>query len=311
MGNTFFFEWEPQLMVFLQSLIGPVGVKIASFLSMFGEEYIMVVVFGFLYLCWDKQAGIFVGTNLMVNLTLNPLVKNIFMRRRPYFDHAGVKCLKPVDSSADIYDLSAQGYSFPSGHSNNASTMYGSVAAVMKKKWIWITAVVVILLVGISRVILGVHYPTDVLVGWTMGIVIIVVMSFLQKKVQRKWLLYLILVLLSSVGWFYCRSNDYYSGFGMMIGFFAGLLFEKKFVNFEETHVWWRIILRLLAGMGPFVGLNKLLKLPFPKDLLEEASITQYIIRTIRYMIVIFILTGVYPMCFRLFKSRKKEKAEE
>lgn len=307
MGNTFYFNWEPQLMVFLQSLIGPVGVKIASVISMFGEEYIMVAVFAFLYLCWDKQAGVFVGTNLMVNLTLNPLVKNIFMRRRPYFDHSEVKCLKPVDANADIYDISAQGYSFPSGHSNNAMTMYGSTAAVMKKTWIWITAAVIVLLVGISRVIVGVHYPTDVLAGWTMGIVIIVVMSFLQKKVQKRWILYLVLVLLASVGWFYCRSNDYFNGFGMMIGFFGGVLFEQKFVKFEETHVWWKIILRILAAGGLFVGLNKLFKLPFPKDLLEEASMTQYIIRTVRYMLVIFLLVGVYPMSFRLFKKKEKK----
>lgn len=309
-GNTFYFDWEPQLMVWLQSVCGDFGVKLMSLFTMLGEEYIMVAVFAFVYLCWNKKAGVFLGTNLMVELTLNPMIKNIFLRRRPYFDHEAVKCLKPVEKSADIYDISAQGYSFPSGHSNNSAAFYGSLAAAFKKRWLWILSAVIMLLVGISRVSVGVHYPTDVLAGWGIGILTIIVMSFLQKKVQKKWILYLVLVALSACGWFYCRSNDYYNGFGMMVGFFAGILFEEKFVHFKETRKWYRIILRILFGGGLFVGLNTLLKLPFPKELLESASMTQYVIRAVRYAVVVFTLAGVYPLSFRILDrfEKKQEK---
>lgn len=311
LGNTFYLGWEPVFMAWIQGWMNDFGVKFMSFLTLFGEEYMMVAIFAFIYFCWDKEAGVFIGTNLMVDLTLNPMVKNIFLRRRPYMDHEAVKCLKPVDKKADIMDISAQGYSFPSGHSNNSATFYGSIAQALKKRWMWVVTGCMMLLIGLSRVSVGVHYPTDVLAGWAIGIVILVVMSFLQKKVEKKWVLYLVLIVLSASGWFYCRSNDYFNGFGMMTGFFAGVLFEHKFVRFKETRTWYRMILRVAVGGGLFLALNSLLKLPFPKELLESATMPQYIIRFLRYAVVVFLLTGVYPLSFRLLdrvEERKKDK---
>ena len=65
MGNTFYFEWEPLLMAWIQGGLGDFGVKIMSFFSMLGEETIMVAVFAFVYYIWDKKAGVFIGINLM------------------------------------------------------------------------------------------------------------------------------------------------------------------------------------------------------------------------------------------------------
>ena len=318
MGNTFYFEWEPLLMAWIQGGLGDFGVKIMSFFSMLGEETIMVAVFAFVYYIWDKKAGVFIGINLMMIQTVNPLLKNIFLRRRPYFDHENVKCLKPVDPDADIYDISAQGYSFPSGHSNNAAGFYGSIAAYFKKSWMWIAASLLAVLVGISRFSVGVHYPTDVLAGWACGILIVIAVSILDKKIQKRWLLFLILTLLAVPGWFYCKSNDYYSGFGMMAGFFVGVLFEEKYVHFKVSRVWYRAILRILIGGGLYFGLNKLLKLPFSKELLESATMPQYIIRACRYFIIAFLLAAVFPISFKILdrveekkKTAKEAKTEE
>ena len=101
-GNTFYFEWEVSLMQWIQSWLGTVGVAIASFLTMFGEDLICVAIVGFLYWCWDKELGKDIGINLLFAVTLSGMIKNIFMRRRPYFDNEGIKCLKPADSKADI-----------------------------------------------------------------------------------------------------------------------------------------------------------------------------------------------------------------
>ena len=54
-GNTFYFEWEVSLMQWLQSWLGTVGIAIASFFTMFGEDLICVAIIGFLYWCWDKE----------------------------------------------------------------------------------------------------------------------------------------------------------------------------------------------------------------------------------------------------------------
>ena len=134
MGNTFYYAWEVALMEAIQAHLGDLGAKIASIISAFGEELVLVAIMGFIYWCWDKKTGRVIGLNVIMGLVYNPLFKNIALRRRPYMDNPGIKCLKPVDSSASIYDIKAQGYSFPSGHSTNSAIAYGSLACFYKNK---------------------------------------------------------------------------------------------------------------------------------------------------------------------------------
>ncbi|MDE6166904.1 MAG: phosphatase PAP2 family protein, partial [Acetatifactor sp.] len=196
MGNTFYFAWEPALMHWLQVHMNTLTAGFASFATLFGEELVMVVVLGFVYWCYDKNMGIYLGTNFCMAGLWNPMLKNVFMRRRPYFDHPQVQCLKPVDAGADIYDINMQGFSFPSGHSSNAATVYGSIARFSKKRSVTAAAVVITLLVGCSRFCLGVHYPTDVLCGW-LGLFTIFFIPWLGKKFSKKWVFYLVMVLIS------------------------------------------------------------------------------------------------------------------
>ena len=298
-GNTFFFGWEVRLIEWIQSWLGPVGTAIASFITLFGEEYFLVAILGFLYWCWDKEFGEYMGLNIVTGIVWNPLIKNIFLRRRPYFDNPGIKCLKPVDSGADIMDIGAQGFSFPSGHSTNSAITFGGLAAYKKTRALWILAFVAPLLVGISRFSVGVHYPTDVICGWLLGVAIILLLSFLQKKIEKRWLLHLIIFVISCAGLFYCRTNDYFSGLGLMAGFFLAIEFEPRFVKFETTRNVVAIILRMIGGFIVYLGLNALLKLPFSKEFLHSATMGAYLIRVLRYTIVSFVSIGVYPMVFR------------
>ena len=101
-GITFYFEWEPVFMQWLQSIAGNIGVKLASFFTLFGEELVLIAVLGFIYWCYDKELGKTLGQIIVVGLVWNPMLKNVVLRRRPYFDNPGVKCLRPVVSDADI-----------------------------------------------------------------------------------------------------------------------------------------------------------------------------------------------------------------
>jgi len=298
-GSTFFFDWEVALMVWLQAHLGAVGTAIASFLSMFGEQLVCVAVLGFLYWCYDKEFGKFVGLNVLTANVLNPMIKNIFIRRRPYFDHPEIQCLKPVEKGADIYDISAQGYSFPSGHSSNAVTVFSSLPLYKRNKWLTVIGVVLPLLVGVSRFCLGVHYPTDVLCGWLLGLVVILVVPVLYRRIKNRWLFFALLLAVSIPGFFYCKSSDYFTSFGMLVGFMAAMVFEEKCVRFENTRSPLRCVLRIVGGVAVYFGLNVLLKLPFPKVFLDSGTMAAYCVRALRYMVVTFVTIGVYPMIFR------------
>lgn len=308
MGNTFYFEWEVALQQWLQGMIdSEIGIAIVSFITMFGEEMVMIAVLGFLYWSYDKKFGKFVGLNILVGTVANPMLKNLAFRRRPYFDHPSIKILKPVDASADIYNIAEQGYSFPSGHTTNSTVTYSSLAMYKKNnKVLWGIAVVLPFFVGLSRVMLGAHYVTDVLCGWVVGTGLMLLFSYLQTHVKNENRLHLIVALCCLPGVFYCQTTDFFTGYGMMLGYFLAVPFEKKFVNFKETKNVLESILRVVVGGALYFGLNKLLKLPFPKELLESATMPSFLIRTARYAIIIFVLMGIYPMIFDKFKKKEK-----
>jgi undecaprenyl-diphosphatase len=320
-GSIFFFEWEMQLMEWLQSHIGSSGAGfwILSNLSAFGEELLMVAIMGFLYWGLNKEFGKYVGLNVLVVNVWNPIIKNLVLRLRPYFVPGyNIKALRPVDGSKDVMDVAAQGYSFPSGHSSNAVTVYGSLAAHEKKRgWLWAIAVVLPLLVGFSRVFVGVHYPTDVLCGFVLGALVVFLIPLLRKAVKNRWLFYGILLLTSLPGFFFCKTNDYFTSFGMMLGFMAAEPFEERFVNFKNTNNINRCVLRTAVGGLIYFGLNTLLKLPFPSAILDAGNFLAHLIRTLRYAVVLFTVIGVYPMLFkytdklwnRIFKRKKNDNA--
>ena len=301
-GNTFFFPWEVSLMEWLQAHISGLGITVVSFFSMFGEELLLILILGFVYWSYDKELGRTMGLTAIMGLTWNTMVKNVALRRRPYFDHENIKILRVVEPEADVYDIAAQGYSFPSSHSTNAATVFGSMAVNLHRRWVAVIAIVIPVLTGLSRIVVGAHYPTDVLAGWTLGAISVLIVQQLQKRVNNTLALYGILLVTAIPGFFYCKSTDYFTSMGLLIGFMAGTLLDDHYVHFENTRkpIW--MVLRVLGGLAVYFVLNAALKLPFPKEFLSSGSTASLLVRCARYAIVAFVDFGVYPMLFRLKK---------
>ena len=308
-GNTFSFGWEVALITFLQYHFGDIGTWLMTVVTHIGEELVLIPIMGYVYWCRNKELGKIFGVNMAVGLVANPMVKNVFLRRRPYMDHSEIACLEPVNPG-DIYDPTLQGFSFPSGHSTNAATLYGTIAVCLKKKPVTVLMLLLILLVGLSRMELGVHYPTDVLFGWGMGALIAFGMTWLQQKIQSRWKLFAGILTVSLIGCFYCDSTDYYSTYGIMIGMFTGILFEERFVHFEDARTTPERVLRLLGGIALFGILHVALKLPFPADMLAGTDAAGMFLRVLRHGVEVFIIVGPYTMLFKRLKSvvRSREK---
>jgi membrane-associated phospholipid phosphatase len=161
--------------IFFQSL-GEWLRPIAASLSFLGTEEFYILLLPAIYWCIDASIGFRIGIMLVATNSINGYLKTLFHSPRPFW----------VDSRVKAY---AQETSFglPSGHSQNAASLWGLVAAKFKKSWLTIVSICAILLIGWSRLYLGVHFTRDVLGGWLIGGLLIVVFLLLEKPVT-KWI---------------------------------------------------------------------------------------------------------------------------
>lgn len=298
-GTVFFFPWEVRFIEWLQASADGIPGKIIPLFSRLGEELVLVAILGFLYWCWDKRTAKYLAVNLLAALMAGPLLKNILRRRRPYMDNPGIRCLKSVDNSASLMNIAVQGYSCPSMHASNAASAFGSLAVKAKNRWLKLLLAMLPLLVGFSRIYVGVHYPTDVLLGWIVGGAAVLLFSWLQKKIQNPLAFLAILGVLSLPGWFYCTSTDFYTAYGLLVGILLGFRFEETKVQFENTRTPLCCVLRVVGGLAVFLAFSSGPKLLLPDALLKGAAFPAHLIRALRYAVAAFAAIGPYPLLFR------------
>ena len=181
------------------------------------------------------------------------------------------------------------------------------LAYEVKKKWMWIIAVLMTFLVGVSRAINGMHYPTDILAGWALGFISAGICWLLEKKVKNEWIRHLILLVSVLPGLFFVRTEDYFTSLGLLICLIAAIHFEAKFVRFSDTRNIWAMILRVAGAAALYFVLNTLLKLPFSREFLSGGTLGAFLVRTARYSLIVFAVIGVYPKVFPLFERIGKK----
>lgn len=294
-------EWEASLIEWMQAHIGNLEgyVELLAFIG--AEAGLLLVILGVMF-CWKKEVGQKLALIVVtVNMWL-PMIKSIVLRPRPYMGYPDR--IKPLvlDDKAPATDVAAHGYSFPSMHSASIPALYFTLAMEVKKKWIWILASVLTVLVGVSRAVAGMHYPTDILAGWILGFASIGVFTLLDRYIQKEWLFHAVLFATAIPGIFYVRTNDFYTALGCLIGGVAAYYFERKYVNYQDTRRIPAMILRMIGALLIYVVVNTLLKLPFDKDFLAGASLGALMIRMARYAIIMFLIMGVYPSVFPWFE---------
>ncbi|KXH77253.1 MAG: hypothetical protein AM326_12530, partial [Candidatus Thorarchaeota archaeon SMTZ-45] len=197
-------------------------------------------------------------------------------------------------------------YSTPSGHSQNSATLYSWFTARVRTWWMGLIAIILTLLIGISRVYIGVHFLEDVLLGWGIGIITVLLFVYFEKPVREylsKYNAEHLLLVLMFIGLLMTLTNsflppppnDNFGAYGgLTIGFALGLILEMRFVNFTTEPYEgqkWRLVIRVVIGLILVIGLMYLLA-PF----LPTGEIW---LRTIRYALIAITGLFIWPLIFK------------
>lgn len=305
-------ELEVAIIEWIQNSLGSIGNALGDVFSFIGGETGLMILLVIVLFCWRKETGQKLALIIASLHAWFAMIKAVVKRPRPYAEYPDrVEALALVDAEASATDVAAQGFSFPSMHSGAVAASYFTLARVIKKKWFWVLAAALTLLVGFFRVATGNHYPTDVLAGWALGFAVIGVFDMLERHVQTELARHLILLAVTLPGLFFVRTEDYFTSLGLLIGAIIAIPFERKYVGYQDTRNIWAMILRTIGAFAIYFGLNTLLKLPFSEEFLDSASMSALLVRTCRYTINMFVIMGVYPKVFPLFEKVGKHKEKQ
>ena len=174
--------FDHAVMAVIQQLSGAMMDKIMLAFTFLGEETFAILLLIAVYWCWDKRIGEYLLFSLYTAMSLNGLLKDIICRPRPFLndEFSDLRYVKVKGLLVDTEHLSSS-WSFPSGHSQTAGSIYGSLING-RKLGIKVCGIAVILLVMLSRVYLGVHYPTDTIVGAVLGLLCAWVCGLLFRR---------------------------------------------------------------------------------------------------------------------------------
>lgn len=244
-----------EFLLFLQGLRdSTAGVMDGMFVqfSVFGEPLYALILMGILYWSISKSMGVFVLMGWGLNRLANGFLKIAFCVYRPWIRDPRVKPLESVVAKAT-------GYSFPSGHTTNATAVFGGPAlrrdlARPLRIGLWS----IVFLIGFSRNWVGVHTPQDVLVALGAGIALMLLANYictwLEEHPDNDVMVAAAIAIASVVliVWAATKSypmdydaagnlvvdpkkmaTDSFKNAGWALGFALGWLAERRLVRFE------------------------------------------------------------------------------
>lgn len=263
-------------MEFLRTLEGirtPLGEAVFMFLTYGGEEVMLLGLICVLYWCVDKKTGYrMIFSYLPSALAINVL-KLTCRVERPWVRD-------PSFTAVEKAKVSATGYSFPSGHTQNATALFGTLAHVSKKNWQKLLFLLVIPLVMLSRMYLGVHTPTDVFASFAISAVIVTCMNLLADRLtlthKRRLIFMCIMLLIAAATCVYTYilymsgvivykdASDSFKGCGAGMAIAVCWVLETRYINFDtKCRSIWMQLLKLLIGIAGALLIKEGIKYSF------------------------------------------------
>lgn len=248
-------------------------------ITIFGEFWLPTLICAIVYWCIDFKAGLYLFTLEGFNSVITHFLKMIACVYRPWV-------LSNKIHPSKLAVPFAKGYSFPSGHSAMSSSVLGGTAFILRRKpIICILLICLILLIGFSRLWLGVHTPQDVVCGLLIGLASIFIVDRIINYAEKRQNRYLILAFILNITvalilLYICRFNtyrtDYVSGellvnpaksiystvviYGYLLGLLNGAFLCRRFFPFDphKTTIKNRITIGIIGSIFIVAGLKNI-----------------------------------------------------
>ncbi len=297
----------------------PFLTSIFLFFTFLGDVkgYILIVVF--VYWLKDKKLGIQLAYLTVVSAMFNHVLKSIIRNPRPFVTDGTYK-EKWAISKADIEETALE-YSTPSGHAMSAGTFWSYLMLKMRSRNIAILSVFMIIMIGLSRPYLGVHYFEDIILGWILGILLSYLVFRYEDKIEHFWnklsiymkILPLLIISIATfiiigviAGWSSHDGQTVATNTGILMGIIIGSILEKQQINFStDYNTKLQALIRYIVGViivfVTLIGFDILFGL-----IAIDASFVGYLLRFIRYLLVGISVTYFAPIIFIRLKLMHK-----
>lgn len=300
----------------LEKIRTPFWNGVMSAVTQLGGEVIFIVAAVVVFWCVSKWEGYYLMTIAFCGTVLNQFLKLICRVPRPWVRDPNFTIVESARAEAT-------GYSFPSGHTQNAIGLFGGMARWGGRRWVRIGLTALALVIAFSRMYLGVHTPADVGVSLVLASALVLGLYPLMRRAQEKprYMGYVLAAMLVVSGAFVVfvetcgfpadmDAENLASGIGnawKMLGAVAGMtlawLLDRRYIHFETQAVWWVQVLKVVVGMALLLAIKSGLKAPLLALLGHEG-----LAGGVRYFLLVLVAGAVWPLVFRPMSKWGKGK---